>query len=120
MFAWVREQEAGRGASAAGGVACGASGDDGQRVWRFIKASITRRAEEEDRYRILYQRSLARDLTHRAETAQDPVLALLLAIEVIERSPDAQADRLVRTCLSRLGPALAAQAAQSSSCVTTS
>ena len=28
------KQEAGRGASAAAGVACGASGDGGQRVWR--------------------------------------------------------------------------------------
>jgi hypothetical protein len=33
----------------------------------------------------------------------DPVLAVLLAIEVIERAPDAQADRLVRACLNRLG-----------------
>jgi len=72
---------------------------------RFIETSLIRHTEEEHRYQVLYQRSRARDLTHRAETAQDPVLALLLSIEVIERSSDAQADRLVRTCLSRLGAA---------------
>ena len=49
------------------------------------------------------RRSLARALTHVVETTEDPVLALLLAIEVLKRSPDAQADRLVRMCLSRLG-----------------
>ncbi len=70
---------------------------------RFIEMSLTRREKEEHRYQVLYHRSLARTLSHAAETAQDPVLALLLAIEVVERSPDAQADRLVRACLSRLG-----------------
>ncbi len=70
---------------------------------RFIEMSLTRREKEEHRYQVLYRRSLARTLSHAAETAQDPVLALLLAIEVVERSPDAQADRLVRACLSRLG-----------------
>ncbi|MGO8961067.1 MAG: trypsin-like peptidase domain-containing protein [Streptosporangiaceae bacterium] len=49
------------------------------------------------------RRSLARALSHVAETAEDPILALLLAIEVLKRSPDPQADRLVRVCLSRLG-----------------
>ena len=49
------------------------------------------------------RRSLARALTNVVETTEDPVLALLLAIEVLKRSPDAQADRLVRMCLSRLG-----------------
>ena len=48
------------------------------------------------------RRSLARALTREVETAEDPVLALLLSIEVLKRSPDAQADRLVRMCLSRL------------------
>jgi len=52
---------------------------------------------------VLYHRSLARTLSYASEVTEDPVLALLLAIEVLERSPDAQADRLVRTCLSRLG-----------------
>jgi hypothetical protein len=70
---------------------------------RFIEMSLTRREEEEHRYQVLYRRSLARTLSRAAETTQDPVLALLLAIEVVERSPDAQADRLVRACLSRLG-----------------
>ena len=72
---------------------------------RFIEMSLSRRAEEEHRYQVLYRRSLARTLSRAAETTQDPVLALLLAIEVAERSPDAQADRLVRACLSRLGAA---------------
>jgi CRP-like cAMP-binding protein len=63
---------------------------------RFIKLSLTRREEE-------HRRSVARKLSCDAESAEDPVLALLLAIEVVKRSPDAQADRLVRTCLSRLG-----------------
>jgi hypothetical protein len=70
---------------------------------RFIEMSLTRRAEEEHRYQVLYQRSLARTLSHAAEAADDPVLAVLLAIEVIERAPDAQADRLIRACLNRLG-----------------
>ena len=70
---------------------------------RFIEASVTRQNEQEDHYRTLYRRALARELTHRAEAAEDPQLALLLAIEVIQRSPDAQADRLVRACLDRLG-----------------
>jgi len=70
---------------------------------RFIEASITRRNEQEDHYRTLYRRALARELTHRAESADDPQLALLYAVEVIQRSPDAQADRLVRACLDRLG-----------------
>ena len=72
---------------------------------RFIEMSLTRRGEEEHRYQVLYHRSLARTLSRSAETTQDPVVALLLAIEVVERSPDAQADRLVRACLSRLGAA---------------
>ena len=70
---------------------------------RFIKMSLARRTEEENRFRVLYRRSLARKLSHDAEAAEDPVLALLLAVEVLERSPDAQADRLVRACLNRLG-----------------
>ena len=70
---------------------------------RFIEMSLVRREEEEHRYQVLYRRSLARTLSHTAESTQDPVLALLLAIEVVERSPDAQADRLLRTCLARLG-----------------
>ena len=69
---------------------------------RFIEMSLTRRAENENRDRVLYRRSFARALSRAAETAEDPVLALLLAIEVLERSPDAQADRLIRMCLRRL------------------
>lgn len=45
----------------------------------------------------------AEALTRGAETAEDPALALLLAIEALQRSADAQTDRLVRTCLHRLG-----------------
>ena len=70
---------------------------------RFIEMSLTRQEQEQQRYQVLYRRSLARTLSHASEATEDPVLALLLAIEVLERSPDAQADRLVRTCLSRLG-----------------
>jgi hypothetical protein len=72
---------------------------------RFIELSRARREEEENRYQLLYQRSLARTLSHAAEVAQDNVVALLLAIEVLQHSPDAQADRLVRTFLNRLGAA---------------
>jgi hypothetical protein len=69
---------------------------------RFIEMSLIRREEEEHRYQVLYRRSFARTLSHTVEATQDPVLALLLAIEVVERSPDAQADRLLRACLGRL------------------
>ena len=72
---------------------------------RFITASANRRDEQEDHYRTLYGRARARELTHRAESAEDPQLALLYAIEVIELSPDPPADRLVRACLHRLGVA---------------
>jgi hypothetical protein len=72
---------------------------------RFIEASRTRRDEEEQRYRVLYGRSLARALSSAAETEKDPVLALLLAVEVLERSPDVEACRLVRMRLRRLGVA---------------
>src|SRR3974390_3068496 len=72
---------------------------------RFIETSLTQREEEQRRYQVLYHRSLAWTLSRAAETTQDPVLALLLAIEVIERAPDVQSDGLVRACLSRLGVA---------------
>ena len=72
---------------------------------RFIKASAKRRDEQENHYRTLYGRARARELTHRAESAEDPQLALLYAIEVIELSPDPAAGRLVRACLHRLGAA---------------
>ena len=72
---------------------------------QFIKMSLTRRAEEEQRYRTLYHNSLARRLTSAAETADDPVLALLFAIEALEQSPDSHSDRLVRSCLRRAGAA---------------
>jgi hypothetical protein len=45
----------------------------------------------------------ARALSRAAETAQEPALALLLAVEALQRSADAQTDRLVRMCLRRLG-----------------
>lgn len=70
---------------------------------RFIEMSITRRNEEESRYQVLYRRSIVRALSQAAETADDPVLALLLATEVLQRSPDAQAARLVRICLRNRG-----------------
>ena len=45
----------------------------------------------------------ARALSRAAETAEEPALALLLAVEALQRSADAQTDRLVRMCLHRLG-----------------
>jgi hypothetical protein len=71
---------------------------------RYIKASVSQQTEQEERYRTLYGRARAREWTHRAESAQDPQLALLYALEVIKLSPDAQADRLVRACLHRVEP----------------
>ena len=72
---------------------------------RFIEASAERRDEQENHYRTLYGRARARELTHRAESAEDPQRALLYALEVIGLSPDPAADRLVRACLHRLGVA---------------
>ena len=72
---------------------------------RFIEMSLTKREEEQRRYQVLYHRSLARKLSRDAEITRDPALALLLTIEVLERSPDAQADRLARACLNRLNVA---------------
>jgi hypothetical protein len=69
---------------------------------RYITASVSQRTEQEERYRTLYGRARAREWTHRAESAQDPQLALLYALEVLKLSPDAQADRLVRVCLHRV------------------
>jgi hypothetical protein len=69
---------------------------------RYIEASVRQRTEQEERYRTLYGRARAREWTHRAESAQDPQLALLYALEVIKLSPDAEADRLVRACLHRV------------------
>lgn len=45
----------------------------------------------------------AQALSLAAETAEEPALALLLAVEALQRSADAQTDRLVRVCLHRLG-----------------
>ena len=45
----------------------------------------------------------AQALSRAAETAEEPALALLLAVEALQRSADAQTDRLVRMCLHRLG-----------------
>jgi hypothetical protein len=66
---------------------------------------VERRDEQEDHYRTLYNRARARDLTHRAESAEDPHLALRYALELIELSPDPPACRLVRACLHRVGAA---------------
>jgi hypothetical protein len=72
---------------------------------RFIQVSLRRRDAEEQRYRALYGRSIARALSSTAESTSDPVLALLLAAEALDRSPDAEAFRFVRMCLRRLGAA---------------
>lgn len=45
----------------------------------------------------------AEALRRAAETTEDPPLALLLAVEALQRSAHAQTDRLVRMCLHRLG-----------------
>jgi hypothetical protein len=70
---------------------------------RFIEASRTRQDEEEHRYRMLFERSLARTLSVAAESAADNQLALLLAVEALERSGEPTADNLVRSCLQRIG-----------------
>lgn len=70
---------------------------------RYIQESIDRQTEQADRDRTVSGRARARDLTHRAESTQDAQLALRYAIEVIGLSADAQADRLVRACLHRVG-----------------
>jgi hypothetical protein len=69
----------------------------------FINSSIDWRTKLEERYQTVSRRALAREWTYRAESAEDPQLALLYAIEVINVSADAAADRLVRTCLHRVG-----------------
>jgi len=70
---------------------------------RFIEASSRRRDEQDDYNLTLTRRARARELTHLAESAQDPNQALRYAIEVIEFSPDPPVGRLVRACLHRLG-----------------
>jgi Novel STAND NTPase 1/Trypsin-like peptidase domain len=72
---------------------------------RFIEMSLARHNEEERRWQVLYHRSAAWRLISAAENADDPVLALLLAIEAVEHTSDVQAIRLVRTRLRRLGAA---------------
>jgi hypothetical protein len=70
---------------------------------RFVEASRARADEDENRYRMLYRSSLSRTLTSAAEAASDGQLALLLAIEALDRAADSVTDRLVRACLRRLG-----------------
>jgi hypothetical protein len=72
---------------------------------RLIEMSTARHNEEERRWQVLHHRSAAWRLISAAENADDPVLALLLAIEAVEHTSDAQAIRLVRTCLRHLGAA---------------
>jgi hypothetical protein len=71
------------------------------------KSEWRRRVSELEEARNLAQREArraqARALTLVAETTKDPILALLLAIEILNRSPDAQSDHLVRLCLARAG-----------------
>jgi hypothetical protein len=70
---------------------------------RFIEASRVRTNEDENRYRMLYRNSLARTLAAAADATTDDEIALLLAIEALDRAPDSATDRLVRACLRRLG-----------------
>ncbi|MEU0414385.1 trypsin-like peptidase domain-containing protein [Streptomyces griseorubiginosus] len=69
----------------------------------FIEASRSRQEQEESRYRTLFQQSLARTLSQAAERAADPVVALLLAVESLERAPDPAVEAQVRAALARLG-----------------
>ncbi|MGO9218919.1 MAG: TIR domain-containing protein [Streptosporangiaceae bacterium] len=70
---------------------------------RFLDASKAL-ADRERAADLERQRSRqAQALSRAAETAEDPALALLLAVEVLQRSADAQTDRLVRMCLHHLG-----------------
>ena len=55
---------------------------------RFIKASTDRRDEQERHRRTLNNRAQARELTHRAESAEDPQQALRYALKLLELSPD--------------------------------
>ena len=78
-------------------------GDLGTVDRRFLDAS--KALADRERAADLEQErgSQARSLSRAAETAEEPALALLLAVEALQRSADAQTDRLVRMCLHRLG-----------------
>jgi hypothetical protein len=52
----------------------------------FIDASTSKHQGQEKRNRAIYQRARARELTYRAESAEDPQLALRYAIEVLRYS----------------------------------
>ena len=92
--------------------------DDIKQLVEQSKSEWHRRVTELEEARNLAQRearrSLARALTRVAETTEDPVLALLLAIEILKRSPDAQSDHLVRLCLARAGASETGPAAAAS------
>ncbi|WP_306319946.1 MULTISPECIES: AAA family ATPase [unclassified Streptomyces] len=67
---------------------------------RFVAASRERQDREERRYRVLFEESMARSLTEAAVRAEgNPRVALLLAVEALERSESYEADHLVRRCL---------------------
>ncbi|GHC84266.1 AAA family ATPase [Streptomyces flavofungini] len=70
---------------------------------RFISANREHQKREERKYRTLFEDSLARTLTLAAQRAEDATVALLLAVEALDRSADPSVDLLVRTCLRRMG-----------------
>src|SRR5215471_11102833 len=70
---------------------------------RFLDASKALAARERAADLERKQGRQAEALSRAAETAEDPALALLLAVEALQRSADAQTDRLLRMCLRRLG-----------------
>ncbi|WP_167355678.1 trypsin-like peptidase domain-containing protein [Streptomyces atriruber] len=70
---------------------------------RFITESRERQDREERQYRTLFQESLSRTLSVAAQGAQDTRLALLFAVEALERCAGPEADALVRSCLRGAG-----------------
>lgn len=70
---------------------------------RFISVNREYQDLEERKYRTLFEDSLARTLTLAAQRADDATVALLLAVEALERSTDPAVDLLVRSCLHRMG-----------------
>ena len=69
---------------------------------RFLDASKTLADRERAADLEREQGRQAQALSRAAEIAEEPALALLLAVEAHQRSADAQTDRLVRMCLHRL------------------
>ncbi|KOU36255.1 AAA family ATPase [Streptomyces sp. WM6378] len=69
----------------------------------FISANRDHQDREERKYRMLFEESLVRTLTLAAQRADDARVALLLAVEALERSAEPDVDLLVRSRLRELG-----------------